>query len=147
METFSVLLALLRWIPRWTVNSPHKGQWRGALMFSLICAWIKHWVNSRVAVDLRRHRAPHDVNVMATAGFQKSVQFICSEQIVYLPWTSRFYQHLQWVVWISINVGKDIFTALNIYSPFRPTSVVRDYRTVRKHKIQTILFIVTGKHL
>ena len=22
-------------------TSPHKGQWRGALMFSLICAWIK----------------------------------------------------------------------------------------------------------
>ena len=23
------------------VNFPHKGQWRGALMFSLICNWIK----------------------------------------------------------------------------------------------------------
>ena len=29
------------------VNSPHKGQWRGALMFSLICAWINGWVNNR----------------------------------------------------------------------------------------------------
>ena len=28
------------------VNSPHKGQWRGALMFSLICAWINVWVNN-----------------------------------------------------------------------------------------------------
>ena len=27
-------------IHRSPVNSPHKGQWRGALMFSLICAWI-----------------------------------------------------------------------------------------------------------
>ena len=26
---------------RSAVNSLHKGQWRGALMFSLICAWIK----------------------------------------------------------------------------------------------------------
>ena len=25
------------WSP---VNSPHKGQWHGALMFSVICAWI-----------------------------------------------------------------------------------------------------------
>ena len=24
---------------------PHKDQWRGALMFSLICAWINGWVN------------------------------------------------------------------------------------------------------
>ena len=27
----------VRGIHRWPVNSPHKGQWRGALMFSLIC--------------------------------------------------------------------------------------------------------------
>ena len=33
------------------VNSPHKGQWRGALMFSLICVWINGWVNNREAGD------------------------------------------------------------------------------------------------
>ena len=47
------------------VNSPHKGQWRGALMFSLICAWIKGWLNNHAAYDLRRHRAIYDVVVMA----------------------------------------------------------------------------------
>ena len=26
-----------------SVNSPHKGQWRGALVSSLICAWISGW--------------------------------------------------------------------------------------------------------
>ena len=31
------------------VNSPHKSQWRGALMFSLICARINGWVNNREA--------------------------------------------------------------------------------------------------
>ena len=31
----------VRGIHRSPVNSPHKGQWRGALMFSLICAWIR----------------------------------------------------------------------------------------------------------
>ena len=46
------------------VNSPHKDQWRGALMFSLICAWINGWVNNRAARDLRRHRAHYDVIVM-----------------------------------------------------------------------------------
>ena len=34
-------------IHRSTVNSPHKGQWGGALMFSFICAWINGWVNKR----------------------------------------------------------------------------------------------------
>ena len=39
METFSASLAFVRGIHRPPVNSSHKVQWRGALMFSLICAW------------------------------------------------------------------------------------------------------------
>ena len=46
------------------VNPPHKGQWRGALMFSLICVWINGWVNSREAGNLRRYRAHFDVTEM-----------------------------------------------------------------------------------
>ena len=51
-------------IHRSPVNSPHKGQWRGALMFSLIWAWIIGWVNNREAGDLRRYQAHHDVIVI-----------------------------------------------------------------------------------
>ena len=40
----------VRGINRSSVNSPHKGQWRGALMFSLICARINGWVNNGEAV-------------------------------------------------------------------------------------------------
>ena len=36
----------VRGIHRSPVNSPHKGQRRGALMFSLIWAWINGWVNN-----------------------------------------------------------------------------------------------------
>ena len=43
------------------VYSPHKGQWRGALMFSLIFARIKGWANHRDAGYLRRHRIHYDV--------------------------------------------------------------------------------------
>ena len=43
---------------------PHKDQWRGTLMFSLICAWISGWVNNREAGDLKRHPAHYDVIVM-----------------------------------------------------------------------------------
>ena len=39
-------------------------QWRGALMLSLIWAWINGWVNNRAAGDLRRHHAHYDVIVM-----------------------------------------------------------------------------------
>ena len=54
----------VRGIPRSPVNSPHKGLWRGALMFSLICVWINDWVNNREAGNLRRYRAYSDVIVM-----------------------------------------------------------------------------------
>ena len=54
----------VRGIHRSPVNSPHQGQWRGALMFSLICTWINGWVNNREAGDLRRHGAHHDITVM-----------------------------------------------------------------------------------
>ena len=45
------------WISLKFVNSPHKGQWRWALTFSLICAWINCWVNNREA-------GHYDVTVM-----------------------------------------------------------------------------------
>ena len=54
----------VRGIHRSMVNSLHKGQWRGALMFSLICAQINRWVNNCEAGDLRRYRAHYEVIVM-----------------------------------------------------------------------------------
>ena len=43
-------------IHRSPVNSPHKGQWGRALIFSMICASTNGWVNNRDAGDLRCHR-------------------------------------------------------------------------------------------
>ena len=52
----------IHWSP---VNTPHKGQWRGALMILLSASWINGWANNRVAGDLRRHRAHYDAIVMS----------------------------------------------------------------------------------
>ena len=46
---FSAYWPFVRGIHRPPVNSPNKGQWRGALMYSSICAWINGWVNNREA--------------------------------------------------------------------------------------------------
>ena len=59
----------VRVIHRSPVNSPHKGQWREALMFSLICAWLNGRVNNREAGDLRRHLAHYDAIVMYETHF------------------------------------------------------------------------------
>ena len=55
---------LVRGIHRSPVNSSHKGQWRGALMFSLICARMNGWENNREAGDLRCQHIHYDVTVM-----------------------------------------------------------------------------------
>ena len=54
----------VRGIHRSPVNSPHKGQWRGALMFTLIWDWANGWVNNPDAGDLRHHRAHYDATVI-----------------------------------------------------------------------------------
>ena len=64
METFPRYWPFMRGIHRSPVNSSDKGQWYGALMFSLICVWTNGWVNNRGAGDLRRYRDHYDVIVM-----------------------------------------------------------------------------------
>ena len=54
----------VRGIRRWPVDSPHKGQWRGDLIFSLMCASTNDWANSRYAGDLTRHGSHCDVTIM-----------------------------------------------------------------------------------
>ena len=68
----SALLALCEGNPsvtggfpsQWPVDSPHTGQWRRDLIFSLICAWTNIWANNRDAGDMRRHSALYAVTVM-----------------------------------------------------------------------------------
>ena len=78
----------VRGIHRSPVNSLHKGQWRGALMFSLICVRINGWVNNREAGDLRRHLAHYDVSVMSMNTIQMKIfpsKCSCHQRIVFVP--------------------------------------------------------------
>ena len=85
METFSASLALYAGNSPVPVNSPHKCQWRGALMFSLICAWINDWDNNHEAGDLRCHRGHYDVNLMQRLHCKYSLNgnlSVCGEPIL-----------------------------------------------------------------
>ena len=90
----------VRGIHRSPVNSPHKGQWRGALMFSLICAWINGWLNNREAGDLRRHRAHYDVTVMVAWNIHTGLLCFVFAVIMFLVdscwWLSARLQYLHW---------------------------------------------------
>ena len=107
METFSALLALCAGNSPVPVNSPHKGQWRGALMFTLICARINNWVNNREAGDLRRHRGHYDFNVMISYKHRSVMsaympyhpQADTDPQIKVVKWVSRLKFHEFLVMW------------------------------------------------
>ena len=80
----------VREIHRSPVNFPHKGQWRGALMFSLNYAWINDWVNNREAGDLRRQHGHYDVIVMydvilATKAAPRDAKLLFRRKAVMIP--------------------------------------------------------------
>ena len=87
------------------VNSPHKGQWSGALMFPLICTRINGWVNNRETGDLRRHRGHYDVTVMhrqtsnirRTLVWNKIVDHSDVVGLLQLHVHSRLNAWLQWI--------------------------------------------------
>ena len=82
METFSALLALCAGNSPVPGEFPHKGQWRRALMFSLIYVWINGWVNNHEAGDLRRNQAHYDVIVMRYQSSNKCEN--CSSWITWM---------------------------------------------------------------
>ena len=73
----------VRAIHRPPVNSPHKGQWRGALMFSLICARINGWVNNREVGDLRSNRVHYDDTVMDVSSIENWITESCFSAVRY----------------------------------------------------------------
>ena len=83
-----------RGIHRSPVNSPRKGQWRGALIF-FIWAWTNGWVNNQDAEDLRHHRSHNDVIVMKdeTAGIIPTALFVHSITGRNIYFNSEMIQH------------------------------------------------------
>ena len=91
----------VRGIHRSPINSPHKGQWRGALMFSFICARINGWVNNREAGDLRRHHAHYDDIVMHQAGLAQVMDCrLLAAKIIPEPMLT--YCQLEYIEYISM---------------------------------------------
>ena len=86
----------VRGIHRSPVNSSHKGQWRGALMFSLIFAWMDGWVNNREDGDLRRPYVHYDVTVMIVGFvrllFPHTLHTVCCGHQIGLIYFIQYFQ-------------------------------------------------------
>ena len=83
METFSALLVLCVGNSSVPVNSQHKGQWRGALMFSLICARINDWVNNRLTLAFLSYQF---------ISFSSDMEIYCSTMSALNKWRNSFKQ-------------------------------------------------------
>ena len=56
------------------VDSPHKGLWRGALVYSLISAWTNGWANNRDTCDLRCHHSHYGAIVMTYGSVKRGTR-------------------------------------------------------------------------
>ena len=143
----------VRGIHRSSVNSPQKGQWRGALMFTLISAWINGGVNNREAGDLRRHRAHYDVTVMSLDWFNPwwrhametvySLLTLCEGNP---PITDGFPSQRV------VNAGSEIFFAVSVNKRLNKPSSCRWFETSWRwsHKtctwLRCVLYVVVLRH-
>ena len=90
-KRFSRYWPFVRGIHRSPVNSPHKGQWRSALTFSLICAWTHAWVNNSEAGDFGRRRAHYDVilmylDVVMKVSCRITIKTYMNDKSLYIVW-------------------------------------------------------------
>ena len=147
METFSAYLAFFAENSPVPMNSPHKGQWRGALVFSLICVWLNSWLNNREVGDLRRHRGHYDVNVMSGSRCVIQWQNITYENNNEETFISSHYFILCWVIvnWklknklqLNSNQNTNIFFRKRLFekvlcamAAILPTSICLNSRTSR----------------
>ena len=141
METFSALLVICEGNP---LLIPHKGQWRKALMYSLICAWINDWANNRGAGDLTRHRD----GCWLIAGWRRdtSVQYLL---IAHLSIPGFGITRVNWITQVRIfesNYKIRIYNKHRCFS-FQPNirrciNLAKISNLRPKHKI----FLTRGKH-
>ena len=110
-------------IHRSPVNSPHKGQWRGALMFSLICVWINGWVNNRESGDLRHYRAHYDDNVMLCP--------VCHPKMNHWIYLTTLSQFIMMMV-----LHENIFMFLDKNPPCGIRALIQYLKSIRNHIVE-----------
>ena len=142
---------------RWPLNSPHKGQYCGALMYPLICAWTNDGVNNWAIEDLRRHRAHYDVIVMVfhsliiitfyslRSGILRALRVRACKRF----WNSLelFYRSKIWLVTLE-KLLLSLYTLRNIHKssstfPIRPPSCVFPCDTSKQYCSGGIAYFIS----
>ena len=109
----------INWSP---MNSLHKGQWRGALMYSLIYPWTNGWANHRYSGDQRRHRAHYDVTVMILPNMNTCLMKLYPGQL--LSQGCAFMRDTKLSIWVlnhvhtRMEMGSYQYVVTNIIFPY-----------------------------
>ena len=149
METFSALPAHCAGNSPVTGEFPHKSQWRGALVFSLTCAWTNGWVNNRYAGGLGRHRTHYDVTVMMLQCpiFKvKAILYKITTHLNVIQSTLNqviFIENLMWAHYDDVIIGA---IASQITSLTIVYSTVYSNADQRKHQSSASVAFVRGIH-
>ena len=93
-------------IHRSPVNSPHKGQWRGALMLLWSAPWINGWVHNREAGDLRRHHCNHQWFSLDEYGSINSLDPVEYGHVKKSQQSKLKSRTWLWVISYSLNMGQ-----------------------------------------
>ena len=106
-----------------TGQSSHKVEWRGALIFSFICAWTNGWANNRDAGDWRRNCVHCDFTVMthdlllpllsSHVLLLESTNFILFRSWIII-WTLLRLKWISWTLLISCSVPSRKTTLINV---------------------------------
>ena len=131
-----------RWIP------PHKGQWRGALMFSLICAWANGWTSCGYAGDVSRHDAQYDVTVILrikgprdVSSVMKSTGCVSMVCVCLDSWISLFFASCKSLIILTRNMKQRQFLLSN--KPQNKTKTI----TKTKQQLWHISFLCPWRNL
>ena len=137
IETFPRYWPFVRGIHRSPVNSPHKGQWRGTLMYSLLPNKTNGWVNDRDAADLWRHCAHYDVTVMYR---DQSVYARCHwETTLQRHFLLHLGAYTKWALsWVTSCSNGSCYKELRLH-----TIICTAARKTNIHKTTSISLIVT----
>ena len=109
METFSTLLAFVRGIHHWPVNSRTKAS--DAELWCFLCTWINGWVNNHEAGDLRCHHAHYDITVMMHCQVAIPVSIARDQGFEYTnQYIHHFYFRKYMYVWDCYGFIANVFT-------------------------------------
>ena len=142
-EHFPLYWPFVRGIHRSSVNSPHEGEWRGALIFSLICAWINGSVMSK-CIECQRSNELKPI-ILEVVGNTTSFFILCS--IGTVVGSSPYGCKSTWIpAWISNHILSKVWDEITYPFPNFNACTVEVWEWISDFISHFIMDVITYRH-